>query len=257
MKVTTVYKEQDQQNSHVLLLDIGNTQLKYALFDRLPTVDAEMDIHTIIHIDDLREVFQRFIGLLRCVVSNVSNEQAQQSLEQLAQEFEVELVSYETKNTEHGLTNSYHTPTNMGVDRWLAMLACHVRSDGNFIVFDLGTAITTDAVIDSQHIGGWICPGYQTLKSSLLSNTNKVFSDDQRKQYRNHFGDDTPDCVELGLRSQIQGSFELALRKMDSLSENYEIFITGGNRGLLNLEKYPRAQLVDNLVIRGLLLHFV
>ena len=74
-----------------------------------------------------------------------------------------------------GVTNSYSNPEELGVDRWLAMVAAWNSVRESTMVVDAGTAITIDIVDDTgQHLGGYIVPGLDSMRRSLAVDTANV-----------------------------------------------------------------------------------
>ncbi|WP_352284776.1 type III pantothenate kinase, partial [Pseudoalteromonas sp. Q18-MNA-CIBAN-0097] len=74
---------------------------------------------------------------------------------------------------------AYEHVGNLGIDRWLALIAGFTLYPNTAcIVVDAGTATTID-VLDSEglHLGGWILPGLDLMTSSLTQNTQRVFDD--------------------------------------------------------------------------------
>ena len=70
------------------------------------------------------------------------------------------------------LRNGYTEYQQLGVDRWLAMLAAFDRQQGAVCVVDAGTATTVDVVrADGRHLGGFILPGVDLMAQSLLDST--------------------------------------------------------------------------------------
>lgn len=70
----------------------------------------------------------------------------------------------------------HHLPTDyaveqLGVDRWLAVLACARQSSAPALVVDTGTATTVDLLEQGRHLGGYILPGFQLMNESLLGAT--------------------------------------------------------------------------------------
>ena len=59
-----------------------------------------------------------------------------------------------------GIRNAYPQPAKLGVDRWLAMIGAHALERGAVCVVSVGTAMTIDGVAaDGRHLGGVIVPG--------------------------------------------------------------------------------------------------
>lgn len=76
-----------------------------------------------------------------------------------------------------GVVNGYADPAQMGVDRWLAMVAAWARHRAAVCVADAGTALTVDLVArDGCHQGGLILPGPAMMVRSLLADTGRIAS---------------------------------------------------------------------------------
>jgi type III pantothenate kinase len=71
-----------------------------------------------------------------------------------------------------GVTNAYAKPLDLGVDRWLALIAVHRRFPGPACIVDCGSAITIDGLAaDGRHLGGLILPGLSMMREALLRGT--------------------------------------------------------------------------------------
>ncbi len=104
-----------------------------------------------------------------------------------------------------GVRNSYANPEQMGVDRWLAMIAAHHHFPGGVAVVDAGTAVTVDYV-DQQgvHLGGYILPGLSMMLASLERDTARVSAAGQIEAGAEP-GSSTAACVNGGLAWLWQG----------------------------------------------------
>jgi len=70
----------------------------------------------------------------------------------------------EAQAAELGVTNGYRQPANLGIDRWLALLAARQDDAGPCLLVGGGTALTIDALsANGQHLGGLIVPGLKML----------------------------------------------------------------------------------------------
>ncbi len=146
--------------------------------------------------------------------------------------------------------NSYIEPTRMGVDRWLAMLAARHQDDGASTVVDCGSAITIDYLsAQGEHLGGYIVPGLQMMRASLLNNTANVRYDDE-DLLSIEPGKHTGACVNNGTRYLLQA---LAGQLLEEASKSgSQLYITGGDGYLLQAQM-PGALLVPDLVLDGLM----
>ena len=76
-----------------------------------------------------------------------------------------------------GVTNGYHEPGRLGVDRWMGVLAGYQLAGASCTV-DCGSAITVDFVLPGgRHLGGYILPGLRLMKESLKLGTRNVAID--------------------------------------------------------------------------------
>ncbi len=160
-----------------LLVDIGNTRLKWALaspegfspggafahadtpFDEalaaqwvgLPAVDS---IHVASVVDTDREAALHALLLARCGR-------------------EAEFVR--SPAAALGIVNAYHQPLRLGVDRFLAMAAAHAQAPRAQVVVGCGTALTLDALDASgRHPGGLIAPSPHLMRRALGFATARV-----------------------------------------------------------------------------------
>jgi type III pantothenate kinase len=184
----------------------------------------------------------------------VGKDDITRDIQHICTKFQTPLFIAKSESAAFGLSNAYTTPSNMGVDRWLAMLACMKRSVySNFLVVDIGTAMTIDAIQNGKHLGGWIVPGVSLLKQSLFKNTQKVFGNEENT-FLTAFGNDTPACVNNGCTAQILGTLLMAEREMQKKVKKYEIFLTGGDKNIFSNLKIKNIIECENLVLNGLTL---
>jgi type III pantothenate kinase len=74
-----------------------------------------------------------------------------------------------------GVRNGYREPAQLGVDRWLALLAAYAAFGGPVCVINCGTAVTVDVVDEGgMHLGGFVVPGVESMARSLAAATDGV-----------------------------------------------------------------------------------
>ena len=155
---------------NMLEIDVGNTRLKWRLLNedgnalRSGTELLKTEPFAFLQVEPLPK---------RVRVSCVRGEEFRQLLVKLIGDQWGLLPEFaESKASGMGLMNAYEHPQRLGVDRWLAMLAARQITNGAFCVVDAGSALTMDFVDSAgQHLGGYIVPGLNLQKSSLLQNT--------------------------------------------------------------------------------------
>jgi type III pantothenate kinase len=228
-----------------LLLDIGNSRTKYAVFDGMNvdfSVDAVIDNH---HLKTLVELSDKVL------LSSVGHQDQVNDIRLLCDNAGKTLFEAKTEADSFGIQCAYSIPQNLGVDRWLAILAARQLTLLPVAVIDLGTAATCDIVIDKQHLGGWISPGFELMRSALLENTQKVFGDKAVPDSL-LFGDATAECVNMGCLASLQGLVLSAQQRLQSQSDDHLIIVTGGNRQLIQKMSLKKTIFADNLVLKGL-----
>lgn len=232
-----------------LLLDLGNSHLKYTWFD---------------HTQALSEIKSKVISM-ECLGSLLVNKpdvwlcsvKSAALTTTIIHEIESTGLNYflaESRASEFGIQNSYRQVKNMGSDRWMAIIASQALTDKDVIVIDAGTAITCDFIVNKQHLGGWIAPGLSMLRSTVVANTNRVFDfSDTLAQILP--GQDTTNCVANGALAQILGMVMQATVMMQKYSKNFAILLTGGDRTKIahQIDNGENELVIyDNLVLIGL-----
>lgn len=149
-----------------------------------------------------------------------------------------------------GLRNAYSEPQRLGVDRWLAMLAAWSLSNGACVVADAGTALTVDCVDASgQHLGGIIAAGLQTSQRAVLGAT-RFDTRDAAGSYSGGLGSDTEACVRQGAVLSCIGAIDRAASVLQA--EHPRCFLTGGDAQKLLPLLPPQWTHHPELVLQGL-----
>ncbi len=149
----------------ILLLDVGNTRVKWAWLEHAGLAPASAVAHDSSHRSWQGEIEAGGQRPERIVVGNVAGPSFAAALrlwsrEQFAVEPEFVVAGVEL----HGVRNGYRRPGALGVDRWLALVAAWHRVRGAALVVNSGTALTVDALDrDGRHRGGLILPGVQMM----------------------------------------------------------------------------------------------
>lgn len=151
-----------------------------------------------------------------------------------------------------GVRNAYAEPQRLGVDRFLAMVAAHAEGIGPCVLAGVGTALTLDALAaDGRHLGGLIAPGPPLMQQSLLGATAQVQLD--RPGEILELADNTPDAVASGCWLAATALIErFAAQAAKPLGTQPVLCLGGGDAArLLPLLSLP-ARLTHNAVLRGL-----
>jgi type III pantothenate kinase len=160
--------------SRILLIDIGNTNLKWAwLADgRLCAVTAQSYRERVLK-DLCEQNWRQQTAPDRVLVANVAAEELEAELrEWIYTGWGLEPEFFRSSARALGVVSAYTDPEQLGVDRWLALIAARHRMALPVCIVDCGTAITLDVLdVSGHHRGGLILPGFNLMRQSLLDNT--------------------------------------------------------------------------------------
>lgn len=220
-----------------LLIDVGNTAIKAMLWQHKQLNPVSLDAIE--------------WSKLECLVyACVGKSEALQVLLSKASENNIPCFEAKVSASLGDLHCAYKEYQNLGIDRWLAVIAAYQQWPNQpCVIIDAGTATTIDVINDDgQHLGGWILPGLDLMTHSLTANTQKVF-DDERVPFRNELGRNTPNGLKNGALVASIGAVNCAVETLDS--KNVKIICAGGY-GKLIAEHITGAKFDAQLVFKGL-----
>jgi len=246
-----------------LLVDIGNSRCKWAQQDARGLQEQHGVNYTAETLGQLLDVHWRRWGTApeSVWVSNVAGQPMERQVRQwVMQHWACEVQFAHTHQQQGDVTNGYENPQQLGVDRWLAMVAARQLSlDKACLIVDCGTAVTLDVLNQrGVHQGGWIVPGLQTMRSSLQQNAHAL----QQLQQNGYFQGTkkgflpTRDTQSGVLFGTLYAVVCLITQVWNSMSMNgklpINVFLTGG----ASHEVYPHLSMVcqhqPDLVLQGL-----
>ncbi len=244
----------------LLALDIGNTRLKWALYEQAapgaaPSHSGAVFLETI---DDIAESDWRPLPppdmTLGCVVAG---EAVRLRVEQQLELWDLTPRWVVPGVQQAGLTNGYDHPSRLGADRWVAMIGArwHVLSRGAprpVLVVMVGTAVTVDAVdTDGRFLGGLILPGFGLMLKALEMGTAglKVPTGDVVE-----FPTNTSDALMSGGAYAIAGAVRRQYRRLQARCGQDPLVLMGGGAAvkLAPITDLP-LEMVETLIFDGLL----
>jgi type III pantothenate kinase len=244
-----------------LAIDIGNTRLKWALYDaarpgaRVLANGAEF----LEHIGRLAEGpwadLEAPASMLGCVVAG--DTVRHHAEEQLVERFDCSPRWVVSSTAEAGIVNGYDHPTRLGSDRWVAMIGARHRmlSQGParpLVVAMIGTAVTVEVVDGSgKFLGGLILPGHGIMLRALETGTAglRVPTGEVRE-----FPTNTSDALTSGGTYAIAGAVERMVQHVRAHCRTEPVcYMTGGAGWKMAPSMNGDFELVDNLIMDGLL----
>lgn len=234
-----------------LLMDAGNTSLKLCFEDELALQKTLVLMHGDYDIGQQLRRLSEQRTISRISLSCVYQPAFMQKVAAWCEEQEIPLDTVLSQQRFGQLINGYDAPEQLGVDRWLSMIAIWEKYHQAFVVISCGTAITLDAVAaDGRHLGGMIIPGPELMKRSLISNTAAINDLNGLISEKNKLATNTEDAVNLGTTTAVAALIEKIMAITGYKAE--QGFLTGGCAGLVaNTLDMPLTVETD-LVLKGL-----
>lgn len=231
-----------------LVIDIGNTRIKLALFN-------ERDLMFNVPLDELKKehiqvLLDEHADLKNVIVSSVRDypEELKTFFQNSFENF-IELDA----NTPVPITNQYETPDTLGNDRLAAAVGATELFPGkNVLIIDAGTAITYEIVTDkNEYLGGNISPGLETRYKSLHHFTGKLpllqATDDFQM-----IGTNTKSAIQAGVQIGLLFEVQQYMEYFNTIYENLEIIITGGDAKFFDKKLKNSIFVHFNLTLIGL-----
>jgi len=155
-----------------------------------------------------------------------------------------------------GISNAYEHPETLGVDRWLALIAAWRRAPGPLVCIAAGTALTVDAADgEGRHLGGLIVPGYELMLESLLKRTSEIAPGMAvaAPQAEGLFGRNTAAAVDQGASNALAAVAERAIAAATRhCGRAPQVFLGGGDAARLAPLIDVPLTLAPDLVLEGL-----
>ena len=255
-----------------LLVDVGNSSVKWSLIHD----DAKGMLGKLAHLSKLSAMSQErypekvnisfFIELWeslqrpeKVLVSCVANKHVWQTLQQACEQLwaiKAERITSEKEG--FGLLNAYNQPSDLGSDRWCAMIGAMHEIDTDLIVVSCGSAITIDVVRSlgkhhaGKHLGGYILPGLTMMKRSLGTYTAEVNVDLNLTKSDLTPSNTTAGCVDSAVYLSAVKLIETVFEQQAKQSENVQCLLTGGDAVFIAELLAIKCVMMPDLVLRGL-----
>jgi type III pantothenate kinase len=241
-----------------LLIDAGNTRIKWALVSGedwlcsgvLPAEQAgELSRHIAGHLrtglHDIQHIW----------VSNVAGEEIAQHIRNIGAGKPGQPHFVVAREAQCGVRNGYSHASQLGSDRWAALIAAWHLVQGKCLMVNSGTATTIDTLSEQgEFLGGLILPGVELMQRSLVAATVQLES------VQGEFVPYPLNSADALYSGAIQASCGAIERQYTLLNDDRApVVLSGGAAGLLQPHLNQKLfsvppRVVDNLVLQGLLL---
>jgi type III pantothenate kinase len=245
---------------NVLLIDIGNTRIKWARFDGSRLGRQQAAVHCGWGGEDYaRRVIGSARGLERILVASVAGSRVDRSLALAARRARAAAPEFvASKRHAGGITVGYVEPWRLGVDRFVAAIGAYQLSEGRAVcVVGVGTAMTIDLVgADGRHRGGAIIPAPSLMVDTLLKNTDGIRLRAQGASAigTSLFGRSTRAAIVQGSRFAAAALIDRAVSEARALARGRAplVMLTGGGAPAIQPLIQSVCMSVPDLVLQGL-----
>ena len=212
-----------------LIIDIGNTSTKLAVFQRDKVLIAKT-VEGFSLVIEVENLLKQFTEIKRGFVSSVGF-LSEDELKTLEKRLPMTVLNSTLKL--HFKVH-YKTPNSLGADRLALMAAAATQYSGkNVLVIDAGSCITYD-FIDSKknYLGGAIAPGIQMRYKSLGDFTSSLPTL-QKIVPKNSIGNSTHDSIHSGVINGVLYEIEGTVNEYQNKYPDLTVILTGGDADFL------------------------
>jgi len=237
-----------------LLVDFGNSRLKWACYadgtiGQQGVCECSSDSFT----SSLNDHWSAIPAPTQLVYCTVTKQSRAKQLEALVRErWRIPARRLVPRQQAFGVHCNYRQPSQLGADRWAALIGAYTRYKSALCVVDCGTAVTVDALdAGGWHQGGLIIPGPLLMRQVLGDCTGGIGQVDAVDF--NLASVDTPAAVSTGCALAQAAFIDRAVRAyQDGIADPMRVLLTGGDAVtvLARLESEP--ELIPELVLLGL-----
>ncbi len=231
-----------------LVIDIGNTHIKTAIFNGTDIVDSLIDDVKGEKVSDfIRKNHQKIEKSLVAEVIEMPKN-LKKTIKNIGQRL-IELNA----DTPIPFNNNYHSKSTLGKDRIAAIAgACLLYPSRNVLVIDAGTAVTYDLkTADEEYVGGNISPGLAMRFKALYNHTAQL----PLVTYSDEFGligENTESAIRSGVQNGILYEMNTYLEIMRNKYDKLVVLLTGGDAHFFDNKLKKPIFVISDLTLIGL-----
>ncbi len=229
-----------------VLLDAGNSSLKWARVEGGRWLAQGRCAY-----DDLAGLQAVLATATSCFVACVAGAADRERLSQVLSGAGCETRWLASEARRGDLVNGYAQPEQLGVDRWMGLVAARRRTHDPVLVVSAGTALTVDALAATgEFLGGLIVPGVALMRAALVQGTAGVVTVAGRYEA---FPRSTGDAAHSGIVAALCGAVRTQHAHLAAMTDMPpRCVVTGGDAALLLPHLELEAEGVPGLVLEGI-----
>lgn len=197
---------------NILLLDIGNTRIKWAIASHLDWLAEGVCEHA--GIEDLFNAWDASTMPQAVLGCNVAGDEIAGRISGYWKKRGLPVGWMQASPACCGVRNGYAYPQQLGADRWAALIGAWCLQRQACLVVSCGTAMTID-LLDGEgcFLGGQILPGKRLMFESLGSAAHGLSAEEGQAVVN---PSNTADAMTTGIQDAMAGAVERAYRRLES-----------------------------------------
>lgn len=232
----------------ILALDAGNSRIKWGCYENGNWLKTGVLAHA--EIESLQSILSGLPKPQKIVVSNVAGADTHAGIEAAIAQFGTTAIWPKPSERACGVSNGYDDPSQLGSDRWAALIGARREQAGAVLVVNAGTALTIDTLTQrGAFLGGLILPGIGMMMRALTTGTahaHAIYGDFST------FPTKTRDAVYSGAVNAALGAIERMRAALAAKGTSPTCVITGGAAPALLPHLALPAREIPQLVLLGL-----
>ncbi|PZD77780.1 type III pantothenate kinase [Mesonia sp. K7] len=233
-----------------LIIDIGNTQIKLAIYQNHQILNKQI-VQKSDFIKSLENIFSEY-KITQSILSSVTNV-TDEAISFLEKNTSLLLLS---ATTPVSFRNLYKTPITLGIDR-IALTAAAVEKypQQNCLIIDAGTCITYDLINkNNEYLGGIISPGLLMRAKAMHHFTDKLPLVDfhESETFSENIGKTTQENIWLGVVKTTTIEIDGLIDEYRQDFSDLTVILTGGDGEFLSNRLKNSIFAADNFLLDGL-----
>ncbi len=231
----------------ILIIDLGNTNVKAAVFEKDTLLDVVVFEKGKI-VSEIKKILKKH-PISKAVMSNVASI-SEVKLKKIQAFVEIIFISSFTRAP---FVNLYKTPKTLGVDR-IALAAAAVSQfpHKNVLVLDAGSCITFDFVTaKKEYLGGAISPGIQ-MRFRALNHFTANLPLIVKEEASSFIGSSTKESINSGVVNGVLQEIEGVISQYKNKYLDLTVVLTGGDTNFLSKQLKSSIFAHQNFLLKGL-----
>ena len=227
-----------------LIIDIGNTSTKVAIFDEAGIIKQQVFIEP-----TLAEIlpFSRGFSISASIICSVKEKD--NNIQAIISHFNSLFLMHKTATP---ILNDYKTTQTLGKDRLAGVVGANASfPNKNILLIDAGSCITFDFFLEGKYCGGRISPGLQMRYNALHTFTNQL-PQISVSDIHFPFGKDTSSSIISGVQQGAIDEMDAVIDVFGKENKDSIVILCGGDHNFFDKHLKNSIFVDPFIVLKGL-----